>query len=147
MSPLRHLLIQPRHGTQWGAAWHTGQLVANHAAYTLSQQLAAERAQQYELHRLRFTEERARQADLLREIFFQPFRRVILYRSWFRWNDGTIPHMAQALYDDRRFEEMPLLADALEEAGCTDSDILSHCRGPGPHVRGCWVIDLLLGKE
>jgi hypothetical protein len=55
--------------------------------------------------------------------------------------------MAQAIYNDRRFSDLPILADALEEAGCTDPDILTHCRGPGPHVRGCWVIDLLLGKE
>ena len=54
---------------------------------------------------------------------------------------------AQAIYDDRALERLPVLADALEEAGCTDAAILEHCRGPGPHVRGCWVIDLLLGKE
>jgi hypothetical protein len=53
----------------------------------------------------------------------------------------------QRLYDQRQFEEMPALADALEQAGCTDAEILAHCRQPGPHVRGCSVIDLLLGKE
>ncbi len=42
---------------------------------------------------------------------------------------------------------MPVLADALEDAGCADADILAHCRGHGPHVRGCWVVDLVLGKE
>jgi hypothetical protein len=47
----------------------------------------------------------------------------------------------------RALDRLPILADALEEAGCTDADILAHCRGPGPHVRGCWVVDLLLGKE
>jgi hypothetical protein len=55
--------------------------------------------------------------------------------------------MDQQMYDSRDFTDMPILADALEEAGCTDSNILMHCRGPGPHVRGCWVVDLLLGKE
>jgi hypothetical protein len=88
------------------------------------------------------------QADLLRDIFGNPFRsRPAINQSWLAWGDGTVPKLARAIYDERRFEELPVLADALEEAGCTDSDILSHCRGPGPHVRGCWVIDLLLGKE
>ena len=55
--------------------------------------------------------------------------------------------IAQAIYDDRAFDRMPILADALEDAGCTDRAILDHCRSEGPHVRGCWVVDLLLGKE
>ena len=55
--------------------------------------------------------------------------------------------LAQGIYDDRAFDRMPVLADALEEAGCYDADILAHCRQPGEHVRGCWVVDLLLGKE
>ncbi|MBI1831034.1 MAG: hypothetical protein HYR84_06255 [Planctomycetes bacterium] len=54
--------------------------------------------------------------------------------------------LAQTIYDERRFADMPLLADALTEAGCTDANILNHCRQPGEHVRGCWVVDLLLGK-
>ena len=53
--------------------------------------------------------------------------------------------MAQLIYDDRAFDRLPLLADALEDAGCTDADILGHCRGGG-HVRGCWCVDLLTGK-
>ena len=63
------------------------------------------------------------------------------------WEQFLIPNWARTIYEERHFEEMPMLADALEDAGCTNDDILSHCRGPGPHVRGCWVIDLLLGKE
>jgi len=51
------------------------------------------------------------------------------------------------MYDDRGFEDKPILADALEDAGCDNADILSHLRGPGPHVRGCWVMDAILGKE
>jgi hypothetical protein len=50
-------------------------------------------------------------------------------------------------YDARAFDRLPLLADALEEAGCADADILAHCRSGGGHLRGCWVVDLLLGKE
>ena len=55
--------------------------------------------------------------------------------------------MSRRMYDARDFSDMPVLADALEEAGCNDADILGHCRSGGEHVRGCWVIDLLLGKE
>jgi hypothetical protein len=54
--------------------------------------------------------------------------------------------LAHLIYDQRRFTDLPVLADALEEAGCTDQTILDHLRGPGPHVRGCWAVDLLLGK-
>lgn len=58
----------------------------------------------------------------------------------------TVKELAHAIYADRAFDRLPILADALEEAGRTDEAILAHCRGPGPHVRGCWVVDLLLGK-
>ena len=67
--------------------------------------------------------------------------------SWLAWNDGAIRKIAQTIYDARAFDRLPLLADALEDAGCTDAAILSHCREPGEHVRGCWVVDLLLGKN
>ena len=60
---------------------------------------------------------------------------------------SSIQSIAQAIYEEGRFSDMPVLADALEEAGCDDAELLSHCREPGEHVRGCWVIDLLLGKE
>jgi hypothetical protein len=67
--------------------------------------------------------------------------------AWLLWNAATVWKIAQAIYDDRAFDCLPILADALEEAGCDNADILDHCRGPGPHVRGCWVVDMLLGKE
>jgi hypothetical protein len=54
--------------------------------------------------------------------------------------------LAQAIYDDRTFDHLPILADALEDSGCDNQEMLTHLRGPGPHVRGCWVVDLLLGK-
>ncbi len=85
--------------------------------------------------------------DLLRCIIGNPFRRVSLNHAWLQWNDGTVRKMAQAIYDDRAFDRLPILADALEEAGCNEPAILEHCRQPGEHVRGCWVVDLLLGKE
>jgi hypothetical protein len=87
------------------------------------------------------------QAALLRDIVGIPFRSMSIEAACLTRHGGAIPKLAQAIYDDRRFSALPVLADALEEAGCTDPDILGHCRGPGPHVRGCWVVDLLLGKQ
>lgn len=89
------------------------------------------------------------QPILVRCIFPNPFRPAppTLDPAWLRWHDGTIPRLAHQMYDSRDFASMPILADALEEAGCTSADLLDHCRGPGPHVRGCWVVDLLLGKQ
>jgi hypothetical protein len=66
--------------------------------------------------------------------------------EWRAWNNGDVLNLAKTIYDDRRFDLLPILADALEEAGCDDARILAHCRGPGPHARGCWVVDLILGK-
>ena len=85
------------------------------------------------------------QTQFLRDIIGNPFRLGSVSQSWLAWNDGAIRKMAQAIYDARAFDRLPLLADALEDAGCTDAAILSHCREPGEHVRGCWVVDLLLG--
>ena len=91
--------------------------------------------------------ERAFQWKLLEDIFGETSRKKKIKRKWLRWNDGYIPHLAQEIYDNRDFERMSLLADALDEAGCKDEEILNHCRQQNEHVRGCWVVDLLLGKE
>jgi hypothetical protein len=64
-----------------------------------------------------------------------------------RWLSSTVVSLAQTVYAERAFDRLPILADALEEAGCDNADILAHCRGDEPHVRGCWVVDLILGKE
>ncbi len=64
-----------------------------------------------------------------------------------RWRSGTVLALAAGIDTERAFDRMSILADALEEAGCDNADILAHCRGDGPHVRGCWVVDLLLGKS
>src|SRR5262249_47927088 len=84
--------------------------------------------------------------DLFREIVGNPFRPFTISPAWFNWHDALLVSMAQCMYDTRDFGDMPILADALEEAGCTDSDILTHCRQPGEYVRGFWVFDFLLGK-
>jgi len=62
------------------------------------------------------------------------------------WLTPTVASLARGIYTDRAFDRLPILADALQDAGCDSADILGHCRGPGPHVRGCWVVDLVLGK-
>ncbi len=84
------------------------------------------------------------QADLLRDLFGNPFR-PLAFDS--RWRTADVLGLARGIYEDRAFERLPLLADALMDAGCDSEDTLSHCRGPGPHVRGCWVVDLVLGEE
>jgi hypothetical protein len=91
--------------------------------------------------------ERVAQASLLRDICGNPFRPLALDPSCLRWNDRLVVRLAQAIYDGRSFQDLPVLADALEEAGCADPDILGHCRGGGGHVRGCWVVDAILGKR
>ncbi|HJT77061.1 MAG TPA: hypothetical protein VJ739_07635 [Gemmataceae bacterium] len=87
------------------------------------------------------------QCELIREIFGNPFRPVTINPGWLSWSDNTVRRLAEAIYDERALDRLPILADALEEAGCADAALLDHCRGPGPHVRGCWVVDLLLGKS
>jgi hypothetical protein len=88
------------------------------------------------------------QAALLRCLFGPLlFRRKRIGSTWLTWNGGTVLNIARAVHDGNAFERLPVLADALEEAGCADPDILSHCRGTGPHLRGCWVIELLLGRQ
>jgi len=83
-------------------------------------------------------------AKLLRCIFGNPFRPVTFSPEW---RTSTAIMMAQGMYESRDFGAMPILADALQDAGCDNDDVLTHCRGTGPHVRGCWVVDLVLGKE
>jgi hypothetical protein len=67
--------------------------------------------------------------------------------TWLRWADGAVLGLAQAVYEEQAFERLPILADALEEAGCDDAGLLAHLRSPGVHARGCWAVDALLGKE
>jgi hypothetical protein len=89
----------------------------------------------------------AAQADLLRCIFGSPFRPLPrLNAAWLAWESGTVPKLAAAIYEEQAFDRLPILADALEEAGCDAAELLAHLRGPGPHARGCWALDTLLGK-
>jgi hypothetical protein len=90
------------------------------------------------------TDHRAVALSIIDDIFAHPLRQVRFSPSW---QTTTAIGIAQAMYDSRNFSAMPILADALEEAGCDSADVLAHCRGDGPHVRGCWVVDLVLSKS
>jgi hypothetical protein len=88
-------------------------------------------------------QERQHQIGILRDIFGNFFHPVTLKASWLSWSNGFVPKLAESIYESRRFADMPILADTLEEAGCKNKAILDHCRASGEHVRGCWVLDLV----
>jgi hypothetical protein len=83
------------------------------------------------------------QAALLRCVFGNPFRPASVDAAALRWNDGVAIKIATHIYDARDFNRLYELADCLEDAGCTDGGLLAHLRSPGPHVRGCWAVDLV----
>ncbi len=84
-------------------------------------------------------------ADLFRDIIGNPFHPISLNPDWLAWNGGTVGQLAETIYDERRYQDLPVLADALEDAGCDEREILDHLRGPKAHVRGCWALDLARG--
>ncbi|MCE9560510.1 MAG: hypothetical protein K8U57_00505 [Planctomycetes bacterium] len=83
------------------------------------------------------------ECSILRRIIGNPFRPVSFSREWLT---PTVTALAAEAYASRDFSSLPILADALEDAGCQQQELLEHCRQPGEHVRGCWVCDLVLGK-
>ena len=94
------------------------------------------------------------QCQLIREMFGNPFHNPLIDPACLTWRDATIPQLAQAAYDKRILPSgdlngarLAILADALEEAGCTAADLVEHLREPGPHTRSCWAVDRLLAKE
>jgi hypothetical protein len=105
--------------------------------------------------RTRTKTERSVQATFLRDVVGNPFRPApAVDPAWLAWQGGTVARLALAAFHDRLLpsgaldpSRLALLADALEDAGCTDAELLGHLRGPGPHVRGCWVVDLVLSKS
>jgi hypothetical protein len=123
------------------AAARAAQLAANPSA-ELSAYFASQAAASAE----KVVPSRARgQSGLLRCIFGPlPFRPITLDPNWIT---SPAKQLAEAIYLARAFDRLPVLADALEDAGCNQQDVLQHCRQPGEHVRGCWVVDLLTGRE
>jgi hypothetical protein len=98
--------------------------------------------------------EAAAQADLLRDVFGNPWRPVAVEPAWLAWRRRAVVKLAQAVYDERELPSghldaarLAVLADMLEEAGCSDADLLDHLRSPGLHVRGCFAVDTLLGRS
>jgi hypothetical protein len=145
---LRHAGHRPHTAEDWAtaASWHVADSGGFHAydrcrvAFEVARLCAAAvdtaggetRAFEYQ-----------RQCDLLRDVFGSPFRPLVFDHSW---RTREVEAMARQMYESRDFSATPVFADALEDAGCQDEQLLEHCRGPGPHVRGCWVVDLVLGK-
>jgi hypothetical protein len=156
--PYPDYLIRPEHAARWAVRWlldrgsstDTMSTVASAVAQAVGI-LALMTARDYPVNRdVRLTaeaRERERQCRLLREIVGNPFRPVSADPSWLSWREGTIPIIAEGIYEERAFDRLPILADALEDAGCTNEDVLNHCREPGEHTRGCWVVDLLTGRN
>ncbi len=86
--------------------------------------------------------ELAAHVALLRDLFGRPTDLISLDRDWLT---SVVMGLARGIYDDRALDRLPILADALQDTGCVDERVLAHCRGPGPHTRGCWVVDSILG--
>jgi hypothetical protein len=127
----------------------TASAAASHAAEYAA--AAAANTTEYAFRAKARGDERAEHCRLLRCVVGNPFRPVALNPAWLT---PDVLALAQAASEERQLPEgaldpdrLRLLADALEDAGCTNADILGHLRGPGPHVRGCWAVDLVLGKS
>src|SRR5262249_16655184 len=136
---------------RWDASpWPTPRTYAGRAAYFTARRrdilmASAGAANAVRAHQSQQEVEQAAQADILRDLFGAlPFRPVTLDAAVLAWNEGTIVSLARAIYEDRAFSRLPILGDALEEAGVASLDVLDHCRQPGAHQRGCWLIELLL---
>jgi hypothetical protein len=131
-----HTMREDSHSTAlWTAAWVTDSRNA---------QAACQSASGFEVVVGKTDASSVLLCALVRDIFSNPFRPVTFTPEW---RTDTAIALARQIYESREFAVMPILADALQDAGCDNADILSHCRGDGPHIRGCWVVDLVLGKE
>jgi hypothetical protein len=124
----------PWYGDSWAVA-HVREVARR--VVLLSDEPEAEARRQCALLRCQFS------TDPLRYFRYWPLRPP----GVFPWNDGPVGRMAQVIYDERTFEHLPILADALEDAGCDVAEVVQHCRGEGPHLRGCWVLDRILDRN
>jgi hypothetical protein len=121
--------------TEWGAL-NTVHVVAEHAARALRDVAGV----------MTWTAARRRQSALLFDILGKLDQPIALNPRWLDWNDGTLRRMADTIYREHRFADMPILGDALEEAGCDRVDLLAHCREYVEHARGCWLVDAIRAK-
>jgi hypothetical protein len=143
----------------WPEAWKAACFAADHAAWEVAWNVSAYGESDKDNGPVRdviHDAEQVKQVDLLRDLVGPlPFRPVVIPPAVLRWQEGTVVRLAQAAYDRRRMpagelEEgrLAILADALEESGCTAPEVLGHLReSGGVHVRGCWVIDALTGRS
>jgi hypothetical protein len=90
--------------------------------------------------------EKKAQCAMLRDLVGNPFRPVVIEPSWLIQAGGTMTKIARTIYDQGRFQDLPMLAEALGDVRCTSPEILSHCGSQAGHVRGCWLVDAILGK-
>ncbi len=145
---------QERETAEASAMWAVSMLCESDLGRTVAAAELAARCEAFPGEPSRWADARRGQIVLLRDLFGNPFRPAPAVNSpWLAWNGGTVLMLARAAYDDRLLPEgtlnpgrLAVLADALEDAGSTDAELLGHLRGPGPHVRGCWAVDLVLGK-
>lgn len=94
-----------------------------------------------------YNDGRRKQASLLRDIIGSAAPRTVSRFDWLSWKSSAVQSMAEVIYNERRFSDVPILADALVDAGCHDQFVLDHCLSNAEHVRGCWVIDMLIGTN
>jgi hypothetical protein len=133
----------------WASAWNALGITSSAAAHRMCGDSA-----QTAVFNERLKTAEALQVHLLDDICGNPFRPVALDPAWLTWHGSLIRQLAQAAYDERQLpsghldpDRLAVLADALEEAGCTDPEILGHLRGQGPHTRGCHIVDTVLGRS
>jgi hypothetical protein len=119
----------------WAAAWVVGYLPAGPSQRS---RMAAARAARFAA--------RCRQADLVRCIFGNPFDPAVVNPGLPAWGNGLPAATARQIYDERNWAALPMLGDLLRKAGCAGTHLLTHCDQPGPHARGCFVVDALAGR-
>jgi len=127
------------------AAWEDAWAAALHAAPAALEAVAWHTSATPD-SRAAVARERRAQADLVRDLFANPFRAVRFDPRWATPGEDGTRRLAEAIYGERSFDRLPQLADALQKTGCRLPAVLNHLRGPGPHARGCWALDLVLAK-
>jgi hypothetical protein len=128
----------------WAAVMVSSKDHVHATAWNAREAIAIHRTEQNSGYIVEQWREAKSQIALLRDIFGNPFRPFLFDSSWLT---STVTALAQQMYDSRDFSAMPILADALQDAGCDSADILNHCRQPGEHTRGCWVVDQVTGRS
>jgi hypothetical protein len=138
-------LLGPVHGSGFPSDdWRDAESAAEGAATVVAEAARLPNGDEHlPAYRALQATEAAAQAGLLRDLFGNPFRPVAFDP---RWRTADTVGLARAIYEDRAFDRLCLLADALMDAGCDDEQVLAHCRAVGPHVRGCWAADLVLER-